>query len=257
MSLYDADFAELRIRIPSRRRTLGDASRLERNVLLILRDVFPDAYEWIATGEPNKPIPISFEDEKVFTDTIVKLRKTNSRSRNHNPESLSYNADSVPHLSTTKNGFYTPSPRNPLRPHPDDSVSWSVWFSLGRPEGMYEHVNISFPSAVAQSRDEAAKVELLLERLIIALGPEDARFAVTHFDRAFWKVHHRIGWLTYFSQPSICEHLLGDFRVRPFHHGVILKLSDDPKDMLRDQFVKQSFEFCQSLIPYWPPQLEN
>lgn len=257
MLLNDPKSAELQIRIPSHRRTLGDAARLERVVLLIVRGVFPEVCEWVATGESHTPVPIRFDDEKIFTDAIVKLRRTHQGMRDHNPESLTYNENSVPHLYTTMNGFYTSDNGNLSLPNLIDSVSWSISFSLGSSENFYEHINICFPNTVGESCEGAAQVELLLERLVIALDPEDARFAITHFDRAFWKVHHRIGWLTYLSQPSLCEHLLGDPRVRPFHHGVIVKLSNDPKDMLDDTFVKQSFEFCQSLIPYWPPQLDN
>lgn len=257
MSIFDPEYSDMWIRIPSHRRTLGDAARLERDVLLILRDVFPDAGEWIGNGQKDKLVAIDFDDAALFTDTIVKLRQCSPRSHFPDPDSLFYTAESVPNLYTTANGFYTPNPKKRLRPHPNESISWSVTFSLGSSEQFYEHIHIHFPFAISQSREEAAKIERLLERLITLTNPEDARFAIMNFDKPFWKVDHRIGWLTYLSQPLLVTHLHSDPRARPFHHGVILKLSDDPRDMMNDDFVKRSFEFGQTLVPYWPPQLEN
>lgn len=257
MSMFAPKFPKLRIRIPSHRRTLGDAARLERDVLLILRDVFPEASEWIATGEPRKPVAIALGDEAAFIDTIVKLRRTGPRADFRDEASRFYTPDSVPHLYTTKNGYYTPSPRRPLSPHPDESISWSARFSLGRAEAFYEQVEIFFPFAIGESRGEAVRVEMLFERLVQRTDPEDARYAIVNFDKPFWETNHRIGWLTYLSQPSLVEHLRADPRARPFHRGLILKLSDDPADMMDDNFVSRSFEFAQKLVPYWPAQLDN
>ena len=69
------------------------------------------------------------------------------------------------------------------------------------------------------------------------------------FDEVFWEADHRIGWLTYFSQPSLVEHLRDDPRSEPFREGIIVQLSDDPTDMMDDEFVRQGFEFAQSLVP--------
>lgn len=257
MSIFDPEVTKLRIRIPSHRRTLGDAARLERDVLLILREVFPEAGEWIGTGQKRKPVAIDFDDEAAFTDTIVKLRQCSPRSNFPDPDSLFYTAESIPNLLTTQNGYYTPNPRKPLRPHPKDSISWSVRFSLGFRPGSYEHVEIRFPYAIAQSKTETARARVLMERLVERLDPEDARFAVVNFDKPFWKVQHRIGWLTYFSQAPLVDHLRGDPRAALFGKGIILQLSDDPADMMNDEFVAQSFAFAQALIPFWPQQLAN
>lgn len=257
MSIFDPEVTKLRIRIPSHRRTLGDAARLERDVLLILRDVFPEADEWIGTGQKHKPVAIDFDNEAAFIETIVKLRQCSPRSDFPDPESLFYTAESIPNLLTTQNGYYTPNPRKPLRPHPDESVSWSVSFALGRSLGIYEHVIINFPYAIAQSKTETARARVLMERLVERLDPEDARFAIIHFDKAFWETHHRIGWLTYFSQAPLVDHLRGDSRAALFGKGIILQLSDDPADMMNDEFVRKSFEFAQTLVPHWPQQLAN
>lgn len=257
MSIFDPECPSLQVRIPSHRRTLADAAKVQRDVLIILGDIFPDAREWIVAGEMRRLVTIDLSDETAFTATTVELRRTGKRSSFRDDESKYYTPESVPNLHTTMNDYYTPDPVRPLEPHDDDKISWSVSFVLGSSEEFYENIEIDFPNQVGKSREDSSRVRLLMEKLVERLEPEDARYAVVHFDEVFWEADHRIGWLTYFSQPSLVEHLRDDPRSEPFGDGIIVQLSDDPADMMDDHFVKQGFEFAQRLVPYWPEQLAN
>ena len=184
MSIFDPENPRLRLRIPSHRRTLADAAKLQLDVLTILGDIFPDARDWIVAGEMRRLVTIDMSDEAAFTNTIVELRRTGKRSNFRDDDSQYYTPESVPNLHTAMNDYYTPDPIKPLKPHADDKTSWSVNFALGRHEEAYERIDVHFPNHVGKSREDSLRVRLLMEKLIERLNPEDARYAAVHFRRS-------------------------------------------------------------------------
>jgi hypothetical protein len=245
---------------PSKRRTLGDAARLQREILLAIRRLYPEWHEFLTKGEPRRLVPTQIHDEAQFIALMVKLRRTNWRANFHDELSDTYTEDSVPFLYTSMNSFWMPNPRKPDRPYENKTTAWNARFVLGSDEGLYERITITPPHAFERRPDGVAPLVKLMEFVIERFDPENATFYNLKFLETFARPPNPIGllgWLNYFSYPLLVEQVLKHPRARPFHKGAFLQLSDDPTDMMDDAFAKAAFDYAQTLAPYWPPLLDG
>lgn len=254
--IHDDSRSDLRIGLWPHAWTIGEAADLERQCLLAVREEFPEWNEFIGSGYPKKYAQFNLDDRNSFVETILKLRRTHPRGRFYDPDSQGYNEFSIPSYlgSTTSNVFQNPSPKNPIMPPWDGKKLWSMSFSINN-SGMRargDDVTLQFVYGAEKFNAFFERAARLFEKLIPICEPEFIRFAQLKFDRAFWKASKRIGWLNYFSHPPLVEQLLKHPRARPFFKGAILQLSDDPNDMMCEDFINEAFEYSQTLIPYWP-----
>lgn len=253
--IHDDSRSELRIGLWPHAWTIGEAADLERQCLLAVREEFPEWCDFIGSGYPKKYAQINLDDRNSFVETILKLRRTHPRGSFHDPDSHGYTEFSIPSLGATiSNLFHNPSAKNPIMPPWDGKKLWSMTFyiiSSGfRPGG--DDITLSFVYGSEKFDDFFGRAARLFEKLIPICEPEFIRFSQLKFDKAFWKANNRIGWLNYFSHPPLVEQLLKHPRARPFFKGALLQLSDDPTDMMREDFIKDAFEYSRTLIPYWP-----
>jgi hypothetical protein len=256
-SIFHPQAGTLSFAKPSKRRTLGDAARLQRDILLAIRRIYPEWHEFLTKGEPRRLVTTQIDDEAQFIDLMIKLRRTNWRAKFHDELSETYTENSVPFLFTSMNSFWMPNPRKPERPYEDKAKAWSASFGLGQCESFYERISIYPPLAIEQRPGSLARLTELMEYAIGRFGPEHAMFTNQSTHQAFLDTPYRIGWLNYFSHPPLVEQVLKHPRARPFHKGVFLQLSDDPADMMDDAFAMAAFEYAQTLAPYSPPLLDG
>jgi hypothetical protein len=246
---------------PSMRRTLGDAARLQRDVLLAIRRLYPEWHEFLTKGEPRRLVLTQIDDETQFINLMINLRRTNWRAKFHDELSDSYTQESVPFLYTSMNSFWMPDPRKPDRPYENKAFAWSASFNLGSGEGMYERISIDPPKAVEQRPHGGSNMIELMKYTIARFDSSDAIFYNRKFNEIFrnppTRMSYWLGWLNYFSHPPLVEQILKHPRGRPFHKGAFLQLSDDPADMMDDAFAKAAFDYAQTLAPYWPPLLSG
>lgn len=96
-----------------------------------------------------------------------------------------------------------------------------------------------------------------MEFSIERFDPEYAAFMNVAMRQPFLDTRYRLGWLNYFSHPPLVKQVLKHPRAREFHKGVFLQLSDDPTDMMDEEFANAAFDYAQTLVSYWPPLLNG
>ena len=257
-SAFNPDSGLLAFLRPSTPRTLGSAARLERDIMLKVREIFPEWHEYLLQGEPKRLVPIKLDDQAAFIDLFVKMRRTHPLANYHDVDSATYTPDSIPNLYTSLSSFWMPHPKKPLKPYENKTIAWHSNFSLGG-NGGYELCEISPTLGIEKRPEGMRKVRELFEYCIERFDPFDANFKNWLFRKIalenFSQIHslnRQIGFLNYFAHPPLVEHLLKDSRAEPFHKGVILQLSEDPYDMSNEQFIHSCSDFINSLAPYWP-----
>jgi hypothetical protein len=254
-SSFNPDAGKLSFLRPSAPRTLRSAACLERDIMLKVREIFPEWHEFLLKGEPKRLVPVNLDNEEAFVDMFVKMRRTNALAQYHDVDSISYTPESVPNLFTCMTSFWMPHPKKPLKPYENKEIAWNSSFNLGGRAG-YERVEI-IPTLAIETRPYGMQnIRSLFEYCIERFDPSNGGFWNTTFREIAWRVEPNISFLNYFSHTPLVDFLKNDSRAEAFHKGIILQLSPDPLDMSNETFIHSCQDFINSLAPYWPKKVE-